>query len=196
MNFLTRATLSGFFTLALASAPRSQAQEPTPAAPSQATDLYSLQQQAAAGDAQAQFALANLYFRGRSVAQDYTQALIWYRRSADQGFAPAQNQLGAMFEHGYGVQVDPARAATYYRPAADQGYALAQYNLASLLEHGRGVRRDYRQSFDWYRKAADQNYPDAEQEVGYFYQCGFGIILIGGFAIPIEGLAEIAADAS
>src|SRR6267378_4337025 len=160
MNFLTRATLSGFFTLALASAPRSQAQEPTPAAPPQANDFYSLQQQAAAGDTQAQFALANLYFRGRSVAQDYTQALIWYR------------------------------------PAADQGYALAQYNLASLLEHGRGVRRDYRQSFDWYRKAADQNYPDAEQEVGYFYQCGFGIILIGGFAIPIEGLAEIAADAS
>src|SRR6266481_2586169 len=143
MNFLTRATLSAFFALALVSITHAQAQEPSQAAPPQANDFYSLQKQADAGDAQAQFALGNLYFRGLGVAQDYTQALIWYRRSAEQGFAPAQNQLGNMYEHDFGVKTDYARAATYYRSAANQGYALAQFNLASMYENARGVRRDY-----------------------------------------------------
>src|SRR5258708_12443660 len=146
MNFLTRATLSAFFALPLASAPRSQAQEPTPAAPPQANNFYSLQQRAAAGDAQAQFAVANLYFRGRGVAQDYTQALIWYRRSADQGFAPAQNQLGNMYEHDFGVKTDYARATTFYRAAANQGFALAQYNLASMYENAPAAPPAYRQT--------------------------------------------------
>ena len=173
MSFLARVTLAAFFALAQVSATRAQAQEPAPAAPSQANDFYTLQKQADAGDAQAQFALGNYYFRGRGVAQDYTQALIWYRRSADQGFAPAQNQLGNMYEHDFGVKTDYARAITYYHSASDQGYALAQYNLANMLENARGVRRDYRQALALYRKAAEQNLPEAEQEIGYFYQCGF-----------------------
>jgi TPR repeat protein len=37
------------------------------------------------------------------------------------------------------------------------------------------VKRDYKQALAWYRKAADQNLSDAEEEVGYFYQNGFGV---------------------
>src|ERR1700730_14030645 len=54
---------------------------------SQGNDFASLRQQADAGHAKAQFSLANHYFRGRDVAQDYTQALIWNRQAADQGLA-------------------------------------------------------------------------------------------------------------
>ena len=85
---------------------------------------------AAAGDAQAQFALGNYYFRARYVTLEYAQALSWTRKSAAQGFAPAQNQLGSMYENRIGVPQDYKRAATYYRLAANQGYALAQSNLA------------------------------------------------------------------
>jgi hypothetical protein len=47
-----------------------------------AVDFYYLRGSAAAGDAQAQFALANYYYRGLGIPQDYYQALIWYRKSA------------------------------------------------------------------------------------------------------------------
>ena len=113
MSFRTRATVAAFFVFALVSAARGQAPVQTS---SQATALppddefYSLRGPAAAGDAQAQFALANHYFYGVGVPQDYSQALLWYNKSANQGFAPAQNLLGYMYQHKFGVPRDYKRA--------------------------------------------------------------------------------------
>jgi TPR repeat protein len=100
-----RIRLAGAFSVfALVVAVAAQAPAPT-----QGDDLPSICQQAAAGNAQAEFALGNRYFRGVDVAQDYAQALFWYRKSADQGFAPAQNQLGSMYQHKWGVPFDYKR---------------------------------------------------------------------------------------
>ena len=136
-------------------------------------DFALLRGAAEAGDAKAQFTLANHYYRGLGVRQDYDQALALYRPAADQGFAPAQNRLGNMYEHGFGVPQSYGRAMTAYRMAAVQGNALAQFNLGMLYETGKGGRLDYSQALDWFRKAAEQGEPDAEEEVGYFYQRGF-----------------------
>jgi hypothetical protein len=133
------------------------------------------QQAASAGNAQAQFDLANEYFSARYATLDYVDILTWYRKSAAQGFAPAQNQLGSMYENDIGVLQDYKHAATYYRLAANQGFAPAQFNLAALFEAGHGVKHDYKQALTWYRKAADQNLSSAEKQIGYFYQCGFGV---------------------
>jgi TPR repeat protein len=105
-------------------------------APPPDNEFYSLREPAAAGDSQAQFALANHYFRGLGVPQDYGLALIWYRKSAGQGYAPAQNQLGYMHQHKFGLPRDYKRALNYYRLAANQGYALAEYNLAAMFQSG------------------------------------------------------------
>ena len=67
------------------------------------------------------------------MAQDYAQALVWYRKAADQGFATAQGGLGFMYENGQGVPQDYAQAAMWYRRAADQGFAPAQNNLGNHL---------------------------------------------------------------
>jgi len=137
MSFLTRATIAASFVFALVSAARGQAPVQTW---TQATalppdnDFYAVRQLAAAGDAQAQFALANHYFYGVGVPQDYRQALLWYSRSANQGFAPAENLLGYMYQHKFGVPRDYKRALAYYRSAAKQGYALGEYNLSGMFE--------------------------------------------------------------
>jgi TPR repeat protein len=139
MSFVTRATLAAFIMFAPLSAARAQAPAQTS---TQATtlppdnDIYSVRESAAAGDAQAQFALGNLYFSGVGVPQDYGQALLWFTRSANQGFAPAQNQLGYMYQHKFGVPRDYKRAVAYYRSAAKQGYALGQYNVGGVFEDG------------------------------------------------------------
>jgi TPR repeat protein len=81
MRFLTRGTAAVFFMFAMLSAARAQA--PVQAS-SQATvrapddDFDTLRLPAAAGDAQAQFALANHFYRGLGVPQDYSQALLWF----------------------------------------------------------------------------------------------------------------------
>src|SRR6266851_10457667 len=151
MSFQTRATLAAFFVFALVSAARAQAPVQTSAqatAPPPDNEFYSLREPAAAGDALAQFALANHYFHGLGVPQDYSQALLWYGKSANQGFAPAQNLLGYMYQHKFGVPRDYKRALAYYRSAAKQGYALGEYNLGVLFENGVGVKRDYKQALD------------------------------------------------
>jgi len=145
MNFLTRATLSAFFALAMVSATRAQAQEPASAARPQANDFYFLQQQADAGDAQAQFALGNLYFRGRGVALDYTQALIWYRRSADQNFAPnhditVTDQTPPSFI--LQAEDDPVHVenSTVYFLALKNAKVPAEMHLYAEGGHGYGLR--------------------------------------------------------
>ena len=48
------------------------------------------QRLAQGGDADAQNALGVCYEKGQGVSQDYTQAVYWYRKSAEQGIALAQ----------------------------------------------------------------------------------------------------------
>jgi TPR repeat protein len=44
------------------------------------------------------------------VAQDYAEAVRWYRKAADQSLAEAQFNLGAAYETGHGVGQDYAEA--------------------------------------------------------------------------------------
>ncbi len=54
------------------------------------------------GNAVAQYFLGNMYDHGQGVPQNYTEALKWYRLSAEQGDADAQNNLGVMYADGKG----------------------------------------------------------------------------------------------
>src|ERR1700759_3749553 len=149
MNIRTTATAVAFLAFGLVIVVRAQAPGQTPPqAPSpyatplpEDNDFYALRASAAAGDAQAQFVLGGRYFDGRGVAQDYGQALTWYRYSADQGYAPALNQLGYMHQHKFGLPRDYRRALNYYRLAANKGYAQAEYNLGAMYQSGLGVKR-------------------------------------------------------
>jgi hypothetical protein len=50
-----------------------------------------LQAKAEKGDAEAQFYLGVMYENGNGVLKDYTEAVKWYRKAADQGAAAAQH---------------------------------------------------------------------------------------------------------
>jgi len=59
-----------------------------------------------------------MYEDGRGMAQDYAQAVAWYRKAADQGAALAQFKLGLMYGQGQGVPQDYVRAHTWFNIAA------------------------------------------------------------------------------
>ena len=118
--------------------------------------IEELMQRAEAGDATAQFTLGYMYKKGRGVTQNYTKAVMWYRRAAEQGHVGAQNNLGHMYEKGYGVSWDYAEAAKWYSKAAEQGDALAQCNLGLLYERGYGVHLSLTIASKWYEKSAAQ----------------------------------------
>jgi TPR repeat protein len=127
------------------------------------------------GNAAAQGIVGNRYANGEGVAQDFAEALKWYRRAADQGDDAAQFNLGAMYANGQGVAQDFAEALKWFRQAAEQGLADAQFNLGAMYANGRGVAQDFAEALKWYRLAAEQGLAGAQNNLGNMYANGRGV---------------------
>ena len=125
--------------------------------------------------AEAQRDMGLMYAQGQGVKQDFAQALIWFRKAADQGDDLAQFFLGVMYRDGNGVPKDDAKALAWYRKSADQGDSLAQFDIGSMYNHGEGVPKDAAQAAAWYRKAADQGSASAQSNLGAMYSEGDGV---------------------
>lgn len=96
------------------------------------TRLETLRALATKGDMDAQYKLGTLYHAGNGVKKDYSQSVLWYRRSAEQGNVDAQYSLGNMYLMGEGIAQDDKQAAYWYALAAEQGHISAQNNLTNL----------------------------------------------------------------
>ena len=120
---------------------------------------------------QAEVQSGNLYIDQK----DYSKAMTWFRKAAEQGNAVAQNNIGWLYQNGFGVQQDYAEAMKWYREAAGQSDALAQFNVGCLYQDGLGVKQDYAEAMSWYRKAADQHNADAQNNIGMLYEKGLGV---------------------
>jgi Sel1 repeat len=124
--------------------------EPVPVLESLGSEVANIREQAARGDAMAEYRLGRLYLAGTGFTADYKQAAKYLQLAAEQGLTEAEMVLGYLYENGKGVPRDGRRAFEYYAAAAKQGDLTAKNNLASMYEHGRGVRKDIRKSLDWY----------------------------------------------
>jgi len=65
--------------------------------------------------------LASRYDHSEGVAQDYAEAVKWFRKAADQGEAGAQYFLALKYDQGQGVRKDAGVAVKWARKAAEQG---------------------------------------------------------------------------
>ena len=124
-------------------------------------NIVGLHKAAAQGDAVAQIIIGSSH----GVAQDYEEAMKWYRKAAAQGNAMAQNNIGLLYELGKGVEKDYEEAMKWYRKAVAQGNAMAQKNIGDLYYNGNGVKQDYEEAMKWYQKAIEQGYDDAKENL-------------------------------
>jgi TPR repeat protein len=102
-------------------------------------------------------------------------AVMWYRKAAEQGYPAAQNSLGYAYEWGQGLEINLQLAVEWYRQAAEQDYAQAQNNLGTMYFLGKGVDYDEKQALHWYQKAADQGHATAQRNLGMMYSKGSGV---------------------
>ena len=80
---------------------------PTPSPP---VSLVDVRKRAELGDPYEQVALATRYATGEDVQQDYTVALHWFLKAAEQGHVGAQDTLGAYYWLGHGAPKDVTKA--------------------------------------------------------------------------------------
>ena len=73
-------------------------------------DIFKLDDIFRNGNAEDQFNYGQMFYDGKGVEQDYTKAVNWYQRAADQNHPEAQFKLGVMYANGIGVEKNVDRA--------------------------------------------------------------------------------------
>jgi TPR repeat protein len=129
--------------------------------------ITTLEKKALAGDADAQFKLGDMLYKGIDVQHDDLEAFRWFKLAAEQDHPLALNRLGMFYHDGRGgVQKDDKEAVLYFRKAANQGLAEAQYNLAVMLDGTHKIDENLTEMMSLFKSAADQGYAPAQFSLG------------------------------
>jgi tetratricopeptide (TPR) repeat protein len=107
-----------------------------------------------------QFRIGKMYEFGKGVPKDYAQALVWYRKAADNGFVIAEFRLGVLYANGLGVPRDHAQSAAWFQKAAEQGNVDAQELLGLAYFTGDGVKADSAEAAFWLGIASASKVPE------------------------------------
>ena len=167
-----------------------------------AGSIEALEEQAASGDAKAEYDLGQLYAAGRGVPQDFTVAAGWFRKAAEQGLVVAETRLAGLLLVGRGVAQSTREGIAWYQKAAKQGDVTSSVVLGQLYEDGGpqklgpqklieepdgkvsdvfvpvpggAIPKDFVMAAIWYRKAAEQGLALAQNDLGRLYFNGQGV---------------------
>ena len=114
---------------------------------------------AIAGDADAQFNLAQAYKLGRGVPLDLTLAESWFRKAAMQGHQQAEDNYGlALFQAG-----KKSDALPWLEKSVARGEPRTQLVLGTMLFNGDGVPRDFPRAYALMTRASASGLQSASQ---------------------------------
>ena len=121
---------------------------------------------AIAGDADAQFNLAQAYKLGRGVPLDPALAESWFRKAAAQGHVQAQDNYGlALFQAG-----KKSEALPWLEKSVARGEPRTQLVLGTMLFNGDGVPRDYPRAYALMTRASSAGLQSASQTLAQMDQ--------------------------
>ena len=112
-----------------------------------------------------QLRIAEMFYTGKIVPENWTEAVNWFLKAAKAGNADAINRIGELWAAGVDGAPDGKEAVRWFRRAATKGCLAAQLNLARAYEKGDGVDHDLVQAWVWLKTAADAGAPSATAEL-------------------------------
>lgn len=119
--------------------------------------------------------IGNRYAKGEGVEQNFSEAVSYYRISAEEGDPEGQYNYGLSYYNGNGVNQDYNEALKWFRLAADQGNNKAQFNIGLSYYYGEGVIQDFVEAVKWFRLSAEQGNDKAQYAIGTCYYNGEGV---------------------
>lgn len=135
-------------------------------------NLEQLQEKAIQDDEQAQYKLA-IYYENK---KNFSEALIWYEKSASKEYSLAQNELGNIYLQGnLGLNKDFDKAFVYYEKASNNGYYDAINNLGYMYDLGLGIKQNRVKAIELYELAALKGSIRAMYNLGISYKEGQGV---------------------
>ncbi len=136
--------------------------------------LDNVKETAMSGDADAQYKLFLLYYKGAAVEQDYNEAAKWCKMSAENENLEAYSWMGYLYENGYGVEASYEEAVNWYKKGADLNDAESISRLATCYFLGNGVSQDNVKGLELSKKAAELGNVTAMRKTGIAYSSGYG----------------------
>lgn len=121
-----------------------------------------LEPAARAGHIEAQNMLGLVLFKEKN----YSQAMQWIKKAAEQGNSNAQYNLGKLYYKGYLGKVDYKDALSWFTAAANNGSDEANNMLGVMYEEGKGVTQNYNTAYDYYLLAAKAGNVAAQYNIG------------------------------
>ena len=113
------------------------------------------------------FEIAEGYYYGKGINQDYNEAIKWYKRSAEQlthGMA-AQRRLAEIYEEGTIVPQDYKKAFKWYMETAKNGDVDAMYKIGVYYLEGKGVKQNKEKAVACFEEAAIYGSKEAEKRL-------------------------------
>ena len=123
--------------------------------------IRDLKVRAEAGDKTAIRQMAEAYYIGKGVEQDFKQAAVWYEKLAKSGDVRAQTSLGLMYARGYGVAKNMQLAMKWWNLAAIQHDPGAQRRALIRLRppgHRRQLRGFLRAQHQFHQRSAESHH--------------------------------------
>ena len=120
--------------------------------------------------------IADYYFNGTILDQNYAEALRWYERAAMLGDSWCKSRVADMYREGRGTKKDLDRAVGIYKELSDQGNLGAMVNLINLYVSGDITDKDvFEFAKDRMIALANNANADANKRLGGYYYEGYGV---------------------
>ncbi len=120
--------------------------------------------------------LAQKYYWGKGVKQDYSNALQLYLKAVELGDTEAQYIAGGMYFRGFGTRKNFRMAFSLLYGAALKGNSTpeSQKILGQFFLTGKLIPRNYAEAIKWYRLSAENGDRDSQGELAFLYFTGRG----------------------
>ncbi len=127
------------------------------------------------GDKRCQNHLGEWYLKGVGTEQDYSLALEWFQKAAEQYYAAAFSNIGNIYQKGLGVDVDNQKAVQFYKKGTDLKHSGCQCRLGECYLKGKGVDSNKDIAFSLFKESSLQGYSPAMFALYLCYLNGWGI---------------------
>jgi len=117
------------------------------------------------GDKKSQYAIGEMFEKGKGTVKDAKQAFEWYLKAAKQNDKKAAYKVGRAYLEGKGVSRNYQKAHDWFKSSANQKYVRAEYYLGALYEYGQGVSKNYNEALKWYKQALAGGYGRASDGI-------------------------------
>ena len=123
----------------------------------------------------AKYELADRYYEGEGVEQDFSKAFQLFKQLVEWGYVPAHYRLAKMYYKGEGINHNLEQAFYWNEKGVERGYVLSRYTLAFSYYDGKGVEQDFNNAFQLFEQLAKRGYAPAQYMLALMYHEGKGV---------------------